>query len=148
VALDLQTISDRMEIEDLLTAYSIAIDSKQFDDLLPLFTEDAVCDYGSLGSPKGPSAIADLIHTTLKSLDATQHLLGKSVIVVDGDAADVRTYLISQHIRDAAPGEKHYFIGGEYIDTMVRTPDGWKFQTRRLSRMWTQGDRAVIQRST
>lgn len=145
--LDLQEISDRIEIQELLVRYSIAIDSKRFDDLLPLFTEDAECDYGSLGSPRGPAAIAGLISSTLAGLDATQHLVGNSIVEIDGDSAAVRTYLISQHIRASAPGAKHYFIGGEYVDTVVRTPDGWRFRTRRLDRMWSEGDRAVIVRS-
>ena len=144
---DLQEISDRIDIQELLVRYSIAIDSKQFADLEPLFADDAECDYGSLGSPKGPTAIATLIKNTLAGLDQTQHLVGSSVIVVDGDVADVRTYLISQHIRASTPGVNHYFIGGEYVDTVVRTPDGWKFRTRRLDRMWSEGNREVIVRT-
>ena len=148
MALDLQEISDRIEIEDLLCRYSIALDSKSFEDLGTVFADDAQCDFGSLGSPTGPTEIAALIQQTLSTLDSTQHLLGKSLITVDGDHATSRTYLISQHIRESAPGEKHYFIGGEYVDTLVRTADGWRIRTRRLDRMWTEGDRAVIKRPT
>ena len=144
--LDLQAVSDRIEIEELLVRYSIAIDSQRFEDLIPLFADDAACDYGSLGCPQGPQAIVALIQKTLAGLDATQHLVGKCLIKLDGDSADVRTYLISQHIRASAPGVKHYFVGGEYVDTVVRTPAGWKFRTRRLDRMWSEGDREVIVR--
>ena len=55
--------------------------------------------------------------------------VGKSIIefAPDGDSAEVRTYLISQHIRESAPGPvKHYFLGGEYFDRVVRTTDGWR----------------------
>ena len=73
--------------------------------------------------------------------------MAKSLIEVHGDTADVRTYLISQHIRESAPTEvKHYFIGAEYVDRVVRTPEGWKFAYRRLDRMWKEGDRSVIAR--
>jgi 3-phenylpropionate/cinnamic acid dioxygenase small subunit len=143
--LDLQQMSDRIEIEELLVRYSRAIDSRDFDTLETLFTPDATFDGGSLGCPTGAAAIRAMIEGTLTGLDATQHLVGKSLVELDGDEAEVRTYLISQHIRESTPGPvKHYFLGGEYADRVVRTPEGWRIAYRRLDRLWKQGDRAVI----
>lgn len=142
---DLQAISDRLEIEELLVRYSRAIDHRDFETLETLFTDDAEFDAGSLGHPTGPAAIRAMIEGTLTGLDATQHLVGKSLVELDGDRAEVHTYLISQHVRESAPGPvKHYFLGGEYADRMVRTADGWRIAYRRLDRMWKQGDRDVI----
>lgn len=145
MALDLQAIGDRIEIEELLVRYSRAIDHRDFDALESLFTSDATFDGGSLGCPTGARAIREMIEGTLTGLDATQHLVGKSLIELDGDSAEVRTYLISQHIRESTRGPvKHYFLGGEYVDRVVRTDGGWRIAYRRLDRMWKQGDRAVI----
>ncbi|MCX6433647.1 MAG: nuclear transport factor 2 family protein [Actinobacteria bacterium] len=143
--LDLQAISDRIEIEELLVRYSRALDFRDFAALETLFTADATFDAGSLGCPTGSAEIRAMIEGTLTGLDATQHLIGKSLIELNGDEAEVRTYLISQHIREATEGPvKHYFLGGEYADRVVRTPEGWRIAYRRLDRMWKQGDRAVI----
>ena len=147
MALDLQQINDRIEIEDLLARYSRALDFRQFDQLQGIFTEDGQFDAGGLGHPQGPAAIREMIEGTIGGLDATQHLVGKSLIEFsdDGDSAEVRTYLISQHVRESTPGPiKHYFLGGEYFDRVVRTPQGWRIAFRRLDRMWKQGDRAVL----
>ena len=147
MALDLQQINDRIEIEELLARYSRALDLRHFEELEGIFTEDGQFDAGGLGHPQGPAAIREMIEGTIGGLDATQHLVGKSLIVFsdDGHTAEVRTYLISQHIRESTPGPiKHYFLGGEYFDRVVRTPDGWRIAFRRLDRMWKQGDRAVI----
>jgi 3-phenylpropionate/cinnamic acid dioxygenase small subunit len=145
VTLDLQAIGDRIEIEELLVRYSRAIDHRDFDTLESLFTPEATFDGGSLGCPTGARAIREMIEGTLTGLDATQHLVGKSLIELDGDFAEVRTYLISQHIRESTPGPvKHYFLGGEYADRVVRTDEGWRIAYRRLDRLWKQGDRAVI----
>ena len=147
MASDLQAISDRIEIEELLVRYSRALDYRTFGDLEGIFTADATFDAGGLGAPTGPAAIRAMIEGTIGHLDATQHLVGKSIIefAEGGDAAEVRTYLISQHIRESTPGPvKHYFLGGEYYDRVVRTPDGWRIAYRRLDRMWKQGDRAVL----
>jgi 3-phenylpropionate/cinnamic acid dioxygenase small subunit len=147
VTLDIQQISDRIEIDELLARYARALDYRNFDELEGIFTPDATFDAGGLGSPTGPAAIRAMIEGTIGHLDATQHLVGKSVMEfsADGDEAEVRTYLISQHIRESAPGPvKHYFLGGEYFDRVVRTPEGWRIAYRRLDRLWKQGDRAVI----
>jgi len=147
MALDLQQINDRIEIEELLARYSRALDFRQFDQLQGIFTEDGQFDAGGLGHPQGPAAIREMIEGTIGGLDATQHLVGKSLIEFsdDGDSAEVRTYLISQHVRESTPGPiKHYFLGGEYFDRVVRTPQGWRIAFRRLDRMWKQGDRAVL----
>jgi hypothetical protein len=145
--LTLEQITDRIEIDELLARYSRALDFRNFDELEGIFTPDSEFDAGGLGHPHGPAAIRAMIEGTIGGLDATQHLVGKSIIAFgeDGNSADVRTYLISQHIRESAPGPvKHYFLGGEYFDRVVRTADGWRIAFRRLDRMWKQGDRAVI----
>jgi hypothetical protein len=145
--LTLEQITDRIEIDELLARYSRALDFRNFDELEGIFTPDSEFDAGGLGHPHGPAAIRAMIEGTIGGLDATQHLVGKSIIAFgeDGNSAEVRTYLISQHIRESAPGPvKHYFLGGEYFDRVVRTADGWRIAFRRLDRMWKQGDRAVI----
>jgi hypothetical protein len=145
MTMNLAHIIDRIEIEELLVRYSRAIDFKDFDTLESLFTSDATFDGGSLGCPIGAPQIRAMIEGTLTGLDATQHLIGKSLIELNGDEAEVHTYLISQHIRESTPGLiKHYALGGEYADRVVRTPEGWRIAYRRLDRMWKEGDRAVI----
>ena len=49
----LQEISDRLEINDLLSRYTFAIDNKDFDALDAVFTPDATIDYTTSGGIKG-----------------------------------------------------------------------------------------------
>jgi 3-phenylpropionate/cinnamic acid dioxygenase small subunit len=42
--LSLEEISDRLEIQQFLVAYSTAIDQRRFDDLDGVFTSDAYFD--------------------------------------------------------------------------------------------------------
>ena len=51
--LDLQTISDRIEIDDLLTRYTRAIDTGHWDGLDEVFTPDARIDYTDTGGLAG-----------------------------------------------------------------------------------------------
>jgi SnoaL-like domain len=46
--LSLEEISDRLEIQQLLVAYSTAIDQRRFDDLDHVFMPDAYIDYSAV----------------------------------------------------------------------------------------------------
>lgn len=54
--LSLQEISDRLEIQDLLSRYSYAIDDGDWDALDDVFMPDAVIDYSETGGAKGSVA--------------------------------------------------------------------------------------------
>ena len=43
--MDIAEISDRMELEKLVTDYATAVDNKNFQDFNNLFTKDAHIDY-------------------------------------------------------------------------------------------------------
>jgi hypothetical protein len=141
-----QALADRLAIAELLADYCTALDSRDWDGLRRFFAPGAGCDYGSLGSPRGVDAIIALISGTLRTLDATQHLIGNVTAAVDGDEATAGCYLISEHVRTGTPGGEHYTIGGRYADRLVRTPEGWRVTSRTLHRMWTAGNREVVQR--
>ena len=44
-----QEIADRIEIDDLITRYATAVDTKDWDLYRTVFTDDAVIDYTSAG---------------------------------------------------------------------------------------------------
>ncbi len=137
---------DRAEISELLARYATALDSREWDLLEQVFTADARCDYGPLGTPRGVPEIVALVRGTIGDLDATQHLLANVVVGVDGDAATADCYLLAQHVRLGEPGGEHYEIGARYHDELVRTPAGWRIAHRTLHRSWHRGNRDVVRR--
>ena len=53
--MDIREIADRLEIEQLIVRYTIAIDRKDWDLLDTVFTPDAILDYeSSAPDAKGP----------------------------------------------------------------------------------------------
>jgi hypothetical protein len=131
VVLSLQEISDRLEIQQLLVAYSTAIDTRRFDDLDHVFTLDAYIDYRAMGGidgsfPEVKAWLADV----LPNFPAYSHLLGNFDVRVDGDSASSRTLCFNPMVLG---GEKKQvmFCGLWYLDEFVRTPGGWRM-TRRV----------------
>lgn len=140
-------IADRLDITELLGLYCHALDSRQWERLAEVFAPDASCDYGSVGAPSGVQAITDAIRGTIGDLDATQHLVGSIQVAVHADTATASCHLISQHLRRGAEDGELYMLGGTYHDELVRTGAGWRISFRRLERLWTSGNRNVVDRS-
>jgi hypothetical protein len=131
VVLSLEEISDRLEIQQLLVAYSTAIDTRRFDDLDAVFTPDAYIDYTALGGIEGrfPEVKAWLAEV-LPNFPAYSHLLGNFDVRVSGDTAASRTLCFNPMVLG---GDKQQvlFCGLWYLDEFIRTPEGWRM-TRRV----------------
>ncbi|GAA3089045.1 nuclear transport factor 2 family protein [Streptosporangium carneum] len=148
-ARQIRELADRAAVLDLVNAYATALDTRDWEALGGLFTEDARWEYGgSNGSGgyarSGPEAIVALMRASLEPLDATQHLNGNNVVTVRGDEAEHTGYAHAQHVKRGLPGGESYLGGVRYRDRLRRTPDGWRFSHRLLTHMWGEGNPAVL----
>jgi len=134
----IEEVADRLAIHDVLFRYAHALDDRDSRLLRTCFTEDAVCEVGATLS--GIDAIIGFAEGVLSGFDVTQHLIANPRCAVDGDHAESVCDLQAQHVTRGAPGGEHYVIGGRYVDSLVRTPDGWRIARRRLRVTWSQGN--------
>lgn len=142
---DIQALSDRLEIVDVLTRYCTALDSRRWDLLADVFAPDGIAEFGDLGGRhEGPAAVAEFVRSVLGGLDASQHLLGNQVVRLDGDRAEATCYFQAQHLLVSANGGNTYLVGGTYDDELVRTPAGWRISLRRLTPTWYDGNAGVF----
>jgi SnoaL-like domain len=134
--LSLAEISDRLEIQQLITDYSTAIDTRRFDDLDAVFTQDAYIDYTALGGIEGsyPEVKAWLAEV-LPNFPMYAHMLGNFSVRIDGDTASSRTICFNPMVLPVVPAKKDQeqvmFCGLWYDDEFSRTADGWRM-TRRV----------------
>ena len=130
--LSLQEISDRMEIQDLITAYSYAIDTRDWDALDQVFTPDAQIDYSEMGGSKGNLAQTKaFLRKAMTQFSSFQHMVATSQIKLQGDTASGRTICHNPMVLDKGKGETHtFFCGLWYRDRFVRTPKGWRIAER------------------
>ncbi|MEV4252262.1 nuclear transport factor 2 family protein [Spirillospora sp. NPDC049652] len=141
----LQELTDRAAIVDAVIAYATALDTRDWEKLGGLFTEDACWEYSGSGERLlGPDAIVTRMRTSLDRLDATHHLNGNHVAAVHGDEAEHTCYYQAQHVRHGLSGGEKFLAGGLYEDRLRRTPDGWRFTHRRITSVWSEGNLAVI----
>jgi hypothetical protein len=138
MALTLQQVSDRMEIQDLLNAYAAAIDQQAFDRLDDVFTPDAFVDYTAMGGERGAyPAIKRFLQSALPALVDYYHLVGNVQIQLDGDRASGRVMCFNP-LGVPVPGKPAHmmFLGLYYIDEYLRTPQGWRISRRVEERCW------------
>jgi hypothetical protein len=137
VTLSLQEVSDRLEIQDLILTYAHAVDTRQWDLFEGVFTADASVDLSATGGPKGTvSEVRAALAEMLSLFRVTQHMVGPSLIRLDGDTATARTICHNPMVFAAEPdqqsGPQVWLLGIWYDDELVRTEDGWRIARRGL----------------
>ena len=135
-----QEISDRFEIQDLVFRYAHLIDTRQFDQLRDVFTEDAFVDYSVYGGSVGN------LETTIEFLEQAvtrelfpncQHLNANVQVTLDGDAASGRVMCFNPMEMNLPGGDSQtYMLGLWYVDEYRRTADGWRICRRVEEKCW------------
>ena len=126
-----QDMSDRLEIQDLLTKYCFAIDSREWDALDDVFTPDAIIDYTEVGGARGNlQETKAYLDRALAKFTGFQHMIGLPMLTINGDNASARTIVYNPMIieKDGAPHT--FFVGVWYRDKLVRTAKGWRIVDR------------------
>lgn len=119
-----------MEINDILTAYSTAVDAGRFDALRAVFTADARIDYSATGGIAGDlDEIISWLGEVLPAFSAYCHFLGNVDISLNGDAATSRTLCLNPM---QTPDRSTFLLAIYYDDEWVRTVDGWRITSRTL----------------
>ena len=129
--LSLQEISDRLEIQDLLARYSHAVDQRDWAALSQVFTPDAIIDYTEMGGARGTlPEIQVWLAEALSRFKMFQHMVGTSLLTIDGDTARARTLCHNPMVITRDGNDHVFFCGLWYRDELVRTPDGWRICSR------------------
>jgi hypothetical protein len=138
---DQQTISDRLEIHDLMIRYGMAVDRRDWDLYRTVFTDNARIDYTDSGGISADiDEMAVWIAPIMEPFAGLQHNMTNHMVVIDGDTASSCTYFVAVHSTlDGHGGEVLFTLGGFYQDRLVRTPLGWRIAERAELGVWLDG---------
>ncbi|HLY33889.1 MAG TPA: nuclear transport factor 2 family protein [Jatrophihabitantaceae bacterium] len=128
-----QELSDRLEIQDQITAYSYAIDLHDWDALDDIFTPDASLDFTASGGERGTrDELKPWLATSLDLFDGHQHLMGNTRVQfgADGDTATSQTMCLNPMPLTHDGRQQLVLVGIWYADEWVRTPQGWRITNR------------------
>ena len=122
--------------EALSIAYARAVDFRDYDYFVTLFTEDGVLD--TVKPREGRAAIADSLTRRPDELRSRHVITNIYIDVLNEHEARGISYLtLYRHIGpESLKGEPIDFDGpagvGHYEDRFEKTDDGWKFKRRKL----------------
>jgi len=137
----LESLTDRQELQELVSRLAAALDEHRFDDLRALFLEDATVRTPG-GEARGPAALVAQATRNHEDYDRLQHLVSGVVVDLDGDRAAVRANLVG--IFGKSPENlPARVLGGLYRFGAARTEDGWRFASLDVRPVWFYGDLPV-----
>jgi hypothetical protein len=130
--LTLEEISDRLEIQALMTAYAHAIDQRDFNRLDAIFTADAYIDYRAMGGIAGSyPEVKRWLDPALAPFPNYQHLVASTDLELAGDTASARTACFNPMEVVLPEGRTQVMLLGLwYVDKLVRTAGGWRISER------------------
>ena len=136
MVLSLEQISDRIEIQNLLTRYCFAVDDREWDAYRSLFTHDAVIDDRVTGGIRSDvEEHIQYLKRALSKVVLSQHAISTIRIDVTDGGASVRAHCSCPMVVDLGESKTEVFFQGLcYRHTVVRTHDGWK-----ISRLVEEG---------
>jgi hypothetical protein len=132
-------LSDRLEIDDLLTRYATAVDSREWMLLDTVFTPDAVLDYRSAGGIRGSyPEVRTWLSEVLLLFTWTQHLVVNRAVTLDNGAGTARSKSVFHNPNQMLVKEEPWLfvVGGWYHDRLVRRPEGWRITHRVEETLW------------
>jgi len=132
MTMTLQTLSDRIEINDLLISYCTAVDSGNIDRFDEIFTPDAIIDYSVFGFDRaGLQATKQFLKQSLPAVPNKQHMISNSEVFLDGDRATARTLCFNpMAVPLESGGYQMTYYHLWYVDRLVRTDKGWRISER------------------
>jgi ketosteroid isomerase-like protein len=138
------TPAERFELRDLVDAYATAIDERDTELLVSLFTPDAnlfVVEDGreeELARYDGAAELARLMDR-LDQYGPTMHVISNHRVRVDGASATGVAYCLAHHLAERDGATQDLVMAIRYFDRYARGEDDeWKIAERKIVRYWDE----------
>jgi hypothetical protein len=140
-----ETAKDLAELRSLTEAYALAMDRVDLEAFPRLFVPDGslLVRQGGRTEPlgefrgPGPHGIGLIARLLGDLYESTLHHVTTHEAVVEGDRAAGTTYCLAYHIANGG-GRVLETLGVRYEERFVRTDEGWRFELRDATRLWSQ----------
>jgi hypothetical protein len=137
---------DRGELLRLVNRYALAMDNGELDVFPRLFVADGSLVVKSRGRERpmgvfrgpGPDGIGLIAQLLREQYRATMHHITTHVSQISGDRATGTTHCLAYHLVASEDGGSLETLGVRYEESFVRTSEGWRFEVREATRLWSQ----------
>lgn len=140
--MDIKEISDRLELEKLVTDYATAVDTRNFNEFNNLFTADAIIDYTAVGGISGNlKEIIVYLETALDFFPNYQHFISNISLTITGNNATGKVMCFNPM---QTKENQVFFLGIWYHDTYINVDDRWFISSRIEESSWSHNVPASV----
>ena len=135
---ELQRLSDRAAIEDVIYRYATAFDARDAAGVASCFTDDATAEFGGVAVTGGGVAIAAFLHLAggvPRPEPTAGHYFTNVRVTIGEGTAHAESYAISCRPGPDAP-ERFTMRGLRYHDDLVRADGSWRIARRVHNADW------------
>ena len=136
VPAELKVLLDREKIRDCIIRLARGEDRRDAALLRASFWPDASFDYGVYAGAF--DAYLAWVVPGSDAIPVTQHILGQSLVELEGNAAKAETHVVSYHRVIMGEEERDTTIGGRYLDQMEKRGGEWRVARRTMLYDWFQ----------
>ncbi len=137
--MDLQEISDRLELKEIVDKFSDYADTKENDKQVALFSEDAVIEIEMGGkivmTLNGRDQIAKTFSNSMEDNKVVFHMNGHQSVDIDGDTAKGTAY---SYVTVGKDNDHLEHEGVRYHDEFKKIDGKWYLSHRRSEFMWQE----------
>lgn len=138
-------LADRIALRELVERYAQAVDQRDIDTVVNLFTEDGVLLShlmpGTEETPlerRGHDQLRRSMELGLARYTSTTHVIATQVVDLAGDDASGTTTCLAHHVYAGdESGERLLVMAICYRDRYRRQHGSWRFAERRLELQWS-----------
>ncbi|MET8651129.1 MULTISPECIES: nuclear transport factor 2 family protein [Nocardia] len=139
---EVQALLDKQSIREQIVRLARGEDRRDAVAITASFWKDATTDFGIFSG-----SFDDYLNWVVPGSPAvilTQHMLGQTLVELDGDIGLAETYVDAYHRVDMGEGERDISLGGRYLDRFERRDGQWRIAKRTMLYDWVRegGDAA------
>jgi ketosteroid isomerase-like protein len=124
---ELDLITDRLTIVDLVNGYFAATDAKDWEAVADFYTDDATVWWNPQDSTTGRAGIVGFTRAMLGTDEiVTYHHVASFKPVIDGDSAEAPVRVRAMHNGVGSRGGRFWESLAIQNTHLVRTPEGWR----------------------
>lgn len=132
----LQVLEDIEAIKKLKARYTLAVDARDAEGVVSLFTADGVWEGGTFGRYEGANEVRSFFRSVPERLSFFVHYVSNPLIEIEGDRATGSWYLLEPCT--FAEGDRAVWGSARYEERYRRVDGQWKFEEMKLvSVFWT-----------
>jgi ketosteroid isomerase-like protein len=122
-------LEDRVEIEDVIQRYLLAIDDDDYDAMRETLSDDCVLQVGQDTAATGGDPVVSYMRQTRANMTGTVHTPHRALI--EFESADLADVLVPAHV-EVGQGGVTMFAASRYPMTVTRTAMGWRISSHQI----------------